>query len=246
MSHRDARKSQILGTLWSKIRKKNACSASFPSSSLDPETFGFKKRNGAKDLAGAGVSICNDRMNPAEENAAEAHLVDRARAGDGRSFETLFDRYYDMIYAFAYRFCLVKTEADDIAQETFIRAARSLGTFRGEASFKNWLYRIAHHAATDLARRGSRRDRQIAELTREMEISAQGRPADYTPIHSALRQLPSDWREALTLVFFEEMSHAEAAAILGCAETTISWRIFRAKRALKKLLVSHQEGERGR
>jgi RNA polymerase sigma-70 factor (ECF subfamily) len=175
-------------------------------------------------------------MNPAEGDAAEAHLVDRARAGDGRSFEMLFDRYYDMIHAFAYRFCLVETEADDIAQETFIRAARSLPAFRGEASFKNWLYRIAHHAATDWARRAGRQVRREAELANETAIHAQGRFADYTPVHQALRQLPSEWRETVALVFFEEMSHAEAARVLGCAETTVSWRIFRAKRALRKSL----------
>jgi RNA polymerase sigma-70 factor (ECF subfamily) len=174
------------------------------------------------------------------EDVPDSQLVREAQSGDSRAFELLFDRYYDMIHAFAYRLCLGETEADDIAQESFIRAARSLPRFRGEASFKNWLYRIAHHAATDWLRSAGRRNRQAAQLASEAEISAQGRPADYTPIHQALRQLPTDWREALVLVFFEEMTHAEAARILGCAETTVSWRIFRAKRVLRKLL--RQEG----
>jgi RNA polymerase sigma-70 factor (ECF subfamily) len=171
-----------------------------------------------------------------EGDVPEPQLVCEARSGDSRAFELLFDRYYDMIHAFAYRLCLVETEADDIAQETFIRAARSLATFRGEASFKNWLYRIAHRVATDWARRAGRMNRREVELTAWMEIKAQARPADYAPVHAALRQLPRDWREALALVYFDEMSHAEAAHVLGCAETTVSWRIFRAKRALRKLL----------
>jgi RNA polymerase sigma-70 factor (ECF subfamily) len=190
----------------------------------------------AKDSTETGVYMDNDRMKPVEGHAAEAHLVSRARSGDARSFELLFDRYYDMIHAFAYRVCLVETEADDIAQETFIRAARGLSTFRGTASFKNWLYRIAHHATINWTRRAGHRNRRDTALAAAMEIKAQARPADYAPVHLALRQLPAEWREAVALVFFEEMTHAEAARVLGCAETTVSWRIFRAKRALGKFL----------
>jgi RNA polymerase sigma-70 factor (ECF subfamily) len=171
-----------------------------------------------------------------ERDLPDHQLVHEALSGDSRAFELLFDRYYDMIHAFAYRLCLLEIDADDIAQETFIRAARSLATYRGEASFKNWLYRIAHHAATDSARRAGRCDRRAAELTVATEIKSQERPDDYTRVHEALRQLPRDWREALALVYFDEMTHAEAASVFGCAETTVSWRIFRAKRALRRLL----------
>jgi RNA polymerase sigma-70 factor (ECF subfamily) len=182
-----------------------------------------------------------DRMNLNEGDVPDAQLVKNAQSGDDRSFELLFDRYYDMIHAFAYRVCLVETEADDIAQETFIRAARGISSYRGAASFKNWLYRIAHNAVMDWGRQVSRNQDKQAGFAGELEAQSQVRSADFDEVHSALRQSSPDLREAVALVFFEEMNHREAAEALGCAETTVSWRIFRAKSALKKLLHSKKE-----
>jgi RNA polymerase sigma-70 factor (ECF subfamily) len=175
-------------------------------------------------------------MKQKESEEADARLISLAQSGDVRSFEILFDRYYAMIHAFSYRVCLVETAADDIAQETFIRAARGLSNFRGAASFKNWLYRIAHHAATDWTRREVRRNRRHEELALVEEMRTQARPANFAHVHAAMLELHPAWREAVALVFFDEMSHAEAALILDCAESTVSWRIFRAKRVLRKLL----------
>jgi len=181
-------------------------------------------------------------MRTEDADVPEAQLVRDAQSGDAKSFEVLFDRYYDMIHAFAYRTCLVETEADDIAQETFIRAAKGLVSYRGTASFKNWLYRIAHNVRLDWLRRTSRLRDKEAGLAVEMESQVQVRPSDYTAVHAALKQLAPDLREAVALVYLEEMSHREAADALGCAETTISWRIFRAKRVLKQLLETKKDG----
>jgi RNA polymerase sigma-70 factor, ECF subfamily len=190
----------------------------------------------AKDLSERAVLTSKDRMNLYKGDAPDAQLVSRACAGDASAFEVLFDRYYDMIHAFAYRVCLAEAEAEDIAQETFIRAARGLAHFRGEASLKNWLFRIAHHAVIDWGRETTRRRDRDAAFAAEIEASSPNRPADYTEVHAALHRLPPDWREAVALVFFEEMNHREAASVLGCAETTVSWRIFRAKRMLREWL----------
>ncbi len=175
-------------------------------------------------------------MRTGNEDAPEDQLVKAAQGGDARSFEVLFDRYYAMIHVFAYRVCLVRTDADDLAQETFIRAARGLASYRGTASFKNWLYRIAHHTVVDWQRRQSRQRENEAAFAAEVETQDGVRRPDHARIHAALTQLPAEWREAVALVYFEEMNHRAAAQALGCAEATISWRIFRARRALKKLL----------
>ncbi len=176
------------------------------------------------------------------EDVPDAQLVGGAQSGDARSFELLFDRYYAMIHAFAYRVCLVETEADDIAQETFIRAARGIAAYRGAASFKNWLYRIAHNALIDWRRQSARQRDKEDQFAAELESGARVRAPDYSEVHAALKSLSPDLREAVALVYFEEMNHREAADAMGCAETTVSWRIFRAKRALKKLLEP-KEGE---
>jgi RNA polymerase sigma-70 factor (ECF subfamily) len=175
------------------------------------------------------------------EDVPEAQLVREAQSGDAKSFELLFDRYYNMIHAFAYRVCLIETEADDIAQETFIRAARGILSYRGTASFKNWLYRIAHNALVDWGRQSARQRDKQDQFAAELETRSQTRTPDYAEVHSALKQLSPDLREAVALVYFEEMNHREAAEAMGCAETTVSWRIFRAKSALKKLLKSKKK-----
>src|SRR5580658_7688508 len=128
-------------------------------------------------------------MRPENEDVPEAQLVVDAQSGDARSFELLFDRYYTMIHAFAYRVCLVETDADDIAQETFIRAARGISAYRGAASFKNWLYRIAHNALVDWQRQTVRHRDKQDQFAAELESRAQVRSPDYADVHSALKQL---------------------------------------------------------
>ena len=181
--------------------------------------------------------ITGNQTNVDEWDVPENELVSRARSGDSRSFELLFDHYYDMIHAFAYRVCLVETEADDIAQETFIRAARGLAGYHATASFKNWLYRIAHNLTIDRGRRTARDKERLTELAAGMESLPPQQPKNYDEVHEALRKLPPEMREAMALVYLDGMNHREAAAVMGCAETTVSWRIFRAKRALRKLLT---------
>jgi len=193
-----------------------------------------------KDFAPRVVFTYKGRMRIENEEVPEAQLVTGAQSGDAKSFEVLFNRYYNMIHAFAYRVCLVETEADDIAQETFIRAARGISSYRATASFKNWLYRVAHNALIDWGRQAARQRHKENQFAAELESRSQARTPDYADIHAALKQLSPDLREAVALVYFEEMNHREAAEAVGCAETTISWRIFRAKSVLKKLLGSRK------
>jgi len=168
-------------------------------------------------------------------------LCERARGGCEQAFGALFRRHHGALHAFVFRLCLDATGAEDIVQDSFIKAARSLGSFRGEASFRNWLYRIAMNTTRDWQRAVIRHK----QVTEEMALDAGGaeaeRPADFGPIHEALAALAEEIRHAVVLVYYEGLNHAQAARVLGCAETTVSWRIFRAKKQLKHLLS--QKGE---
>jgi RNA polymerase sigma-70 factor (ECF subfamily) len=175
---------------------------------------------------------------PADEPDDET-LIASASHGDASAFVSLFDRYHEMIRAFAYRLCLVQSDAQDIAQETFIKAARSLASFRGGSSFRTWLYRIATNAGRDWLRGKMRAQRLDAALANETPDAAFAE--GHAAVAEALRALPENFREAIVLTFYEGMSHAEAARVLGCAETTVSWRVFRAKRKLKQLLSRSHE-----
>lgn len=168
------------------------------------------------------------------DEGEETQLIERATAGNAEAFSELFRCYYPMIYSFAYRLCFDKGDAQDVAQETFVKVARSLGNFRRQSSFKHWLYRIALNASHDRNRSQSRRTKMTEEYLVGEEMPE--RAPDHTEVHAALAELPEDLRQAVTLVFFEDMNHAQAARVMGCAETTVSWRIFMAKRRLKNKL----------
>jgi RNA polymerase sigma-70 factor, ECF subfamily len=161
---------------------------------------------------------------------SDEDLVRDALSGDEEAFGGLFERYYDMVYAFAYKLCLNAHDAEDIAQDTFVRAARSLHSLRN-GFFKAWIYRIATNLAHDMFRRQSRQKTECLDPeTAAVEMKP---PSDSVDV---LEKLPFVLRQTVVLVYLEGLNHAEAAQALGCAETTVSWRIFRAKRKLKQLL----------
>lgn len=168
-------------------------------------------------------------------------LCERARDGCEQAFRALFDRHHGALHAFVFRLCLDASGAEDIVQDSFIKAARSLAGYRGEASFRNWLYRIAMNTTRDWQRAAIRRKQAAEEMSMNLNCATGERPSDFEPVQEALAALAEEMRHAVVLVYYEGMNHAQAARVLGCAETTVSWRIFRAKRQLKQLLG--QKGE---
>ncbi|MFC3690959.1 RNA polymerase sigma factor [Chenggangzhangella methanolivorans] len=168
----------------------------------------------------------------------DAALVDRARRGDARAFEALAARHYEPIRRFAWRRCGDATDAEDVAQETLIRIARSLDRFEGRSAFSTWAFGIALNAARDRGRAEARRgaiEREALALARLDQDEAPG--DDMTDeLWAAVDALPEPQRDAVLLVHVEGLTHAQAAQALGCAEATVSWRLFSARRRLKSAL----------
>ena len=170
----------------------------------------------------------------------DEQLVARADRGDARAWEELFDRHYGGVYRLAYRCCGVREEAEDVAQEVFLKVLRKLDTFRGKSAFRTWLYRITVNTARDTLRARS------TARSREEPIDAEGGGPDpdcpprdmlaAVRIQGAVDGLPEGQREAVALVLGEGLSHREAAEALGCREATVSWRIFMAVRRLRAAL----------
>lgn len=167
-------------------------------------------------------------------------LIDLAQKGESRAFAALADRYYMTVYRYAFRWVSVREDAEDIAQEVFIRLAYSLHTFNRQAAFTTWLYRVTANCAKDFLRKHSRWDKNRSFDPPDERLMSQNPGPEAKSFHSqivaAIHTLPEKLKEATLLVFAEEMSHREAARVLGCAETTVSWRIFQAKKTLKKVL----------
>ncbi|MGA0530944.1 RNA polymerase sigma factor [Hansschlegelia sp. KR7-227] len=166
-------------------------------------------------------------------------LVQRAKAGDRRAFAALVDRHYGALHRFAWRCLGDAAEAEDAAQEALIRIARGLDGFEGRSSFTTWATGVALNCARDALRARRRRVASLEDARTEAEIEASVRD-DAGPeeaLWEAVRGLPEALREAVLLVHVEGFSHRAAAEALGCAEATVSWRLFSARRKLKSALA---------
>jgi RNA polymerase sigma factor (sigma-70 family) len=169
------------------------------------------------------------------ESVPDATLVQAAVSGDRDAFDKLLRRHYDRIHGIAWQFTGSRADADDIAQDVCCALISRLSGFRGEAKFTTWLCGIVFNACRD----HRRRRRTFMGLTERLGVMAglarppDGRDAyDAVWVKSAIARLKPAYRDAVLLVAGQELSHAEAGAILGIAESTVSWRMHEVRRLL--------------
>lgn len=176
------------------------------------------------------------------ETEEDQAWVEQSRGGDHAAFAALVRKHQQMVHTLTYRMTGSLADCKDLAQETFIRAYRQLDSYQGTARFSTWLYRIAMNSCLDWRRQQQRR---VQLLRTWSEFNADGTEANgvaaeadelTAAVQAALLKLPEKQRAAVVLTVYGGLNHAEAAKSLGCSETTVSWRIFSARRKLKKLL----------
>jgi RNA polymerase sigma-70 factor, ECF subfamily len=182
-------------------------------------------------------------MNHAErEGATASALVAAAKAGDQRSFEALVVRYRKRIFALALHITGSASEADDIAQDVFLKAYRALPQFEGRSQFFTWVYRMTVNRSLNVRRDRARRGEDTLDDPRlELAVAVDarsnpGREAElrqtYARLLRALDSLPLEMRTTVILVSLQGMSHGEVAVIQGLSEGTIAWRMHEARRRL--------------
>jgi RNA polymerase sigma-70 factor (ECF subfamily) len=182
-------------------------------------------------------------MTSAELEAATATaLVVAAKAGDQRAFEALVVRYRKRIFALALHITGSSSEADDIAQDVFLKAYRALPQFEGRSQFFTWVYRMAVNRSLNVRRDRARRGEDTLDDPRlELAVAVDarsnpGREAElrqtYARLLRALDSLPIDMRTTVILVSMQGMSHGEVAVIQNLSEGTIAWRMHVARRRL--------------
>jgi len=174
------------------------------------------------------------------KNDTDTALIRMSLDGDAHAFEQLIDRHYMMVYKVSYKWCGVKEDAEDITQDVFVKLAQRLKRFSGKSSFKTWLYRITINSAKDLVRKHTTKSSYetafALEQHRKNPVTTPEEHLLATRIYVEIDKLPEKQKAAVLLVFGEGLSHKKAAGILNCSETTISWRIFQARKKLKKFL----------
>src|SRR5438309_1861478 len=197
---------------------------------------------------------------PMSADISDLSLVRRVQRGDKGAFDALVLKYQHKLVKLVMRYVRNPAEAEDIAQEAFIKAYRALPQFRGDSAFYTWLYRIAINTAKNAV---VSRDRSPIEydLDRNSEESydMQGRMKDSeTPeglvlteeirstVNAAIDALPEDLRTAIVLRELEGLSYEEIAAAMACPVGTVRSRIFRAREAIDRRLREVFEGGLGR
>lgn len=185
--------------------------------------------------------------------ASDQELVKRTMQGDGQAFDELVVNYQNKVYALAYRYMGNEDDAYDVAQETFIKAYRSLRSFKGESSFGTWIYRITTNVCLDEIRRRKRRvvplslDEPLAtldgdEVEREIPDSSLSADRVYEQkefnqyIQKLLDEMKPEHKTAIILRDVMELSYEEIAAVLNCSIGTVKSRINRARGILQKKL----------
>ncbi|MDM7993655.1 MAG: RNA polymerase sigma factor [Candidatus Fermentibacter sp.] len=169
-----------------------------------------------------------------------ADVVDRAKAGDRQAFDSLVRDFAGFVHALARRTVGDPDEACDIAQEVFVKAWLNLGLLRESGRFPSWLASITRRAAIDHLRK--RIPGQVLEGEDIEGYGAEDRRPDPGSglLETALSRLPERDRSLLTLVYFHEMTHAEAGDVLGIPGKNVRVYLLRARRRLREILEGRE------
>jgi RNA polymerase sigma-70 factor (ECF subfamily) len=168
-------------------------------------------------------------------------LIDRCLAGEAAAFDQLVQKYQRTVYHLAYRIARNAEDARDLAQDAFVQAYRSLGSFQRKSSFYTWLYRITVNLCLNHRKVAARAD--PAEVddrlpdAREDALEALARGERDRAVAEAIATLPPRQRATLTLRAHQGLSHKEIAEVLGCAEGTAKANYFHAVRGLQARLA---------
>lgn len=171
-------------------------------------------------------------------------LAMQAGGGDRTAFLLLLERHYDSIYRIALRFTGIREDAEDLTQDICASLVKKLRTFKGEAQFTTWLYRVVVNAARDLQRKQAVRGHlkknygEVLELIQGEEANA---AREQAWLYEMLDEVGADLRETAILVLAEGLNHSEAAAVLDIKESTVSWRMHELRKKLKVLAEQDHE-----
>lgn len=200
---------------------------------------------------GGGDTVPDTYADSQQQELAE---LQACRAGDMRAWESMVGRHQNALRCLAARL-LGAAEADDIVQETFLRAFRSLASFRGDCRVSTWLYRITVNLCRDKARSHLRRNvafsldepilaeegrigRQLADPNPNPQEQAESNELS-SQVNEALRRLPEVHRTVVVLHDIHGLRYDEVAQVMGCSLGTVKSRLFYARRKLGKLLAPY-------
>lgn len=187
---------------------------------------------------------------------SDGAAIERTIAGDGEGFRVLVERYSQLVFRLAYRMTGSEADAEDVVQETFLRAYRAISTYDGRAGFTTWLYRIATNYALDLLDKRRRRAEQPPPQRMDQDQQEWEHPATapgpdrlaegsqlQKRLHIAMAQLTPQERSAFVLRHFEELPIEDISESLGLGPSATRHSIFRAVQKLRRSLAPFVSSE---
>jgi RNA polymerase sigma-70 factor, ECF subfamily len=181
---------------------------------------------------------------PQDEEAlsreAEREAIEACRRGEREAFDRLVLRYQRDVYRLCYRYVNDHEDANDLAQEVFLKAWRGIGRFRGESSLSTWLYRIAVNACLNFKAVRRPVTQELPEALADPVPGALARAEsddEARRVRAAIARLPEKQRATLILKVYHELTHEEVAGILGSAVGTVKANLFHALGNLRRLMA---------
>jgi RNA polymerase sigma-70 factor, ECF subfamily len=175
--------------------------------------------------------------------------IEACQRGEREAFDPLVERYQRDIYRLCYRYVNDPQDANDMAQEVFLKAYKAIGRFRGDSSFSTWLYRIAVNTCLNF-RSGRRPEGEELSDTvpdgRAGALTLLEKEEQAHRVRAAVSRLPEKQRATLILKIYHELTHEEVAGIVGASVGTVKANLFHALGNLKKMLQAEAAAEAGK
>jgi RNA polymerase sigma-70 factor (ECF subfamily) len=186
-----------------------------------------------------------DEKNRNSLNPMDQELINKAVDGDPKAFEKLVEKYKKRVYYLAYRMTRDHDSADELAQESFVKAYQALGNFKRGYNFYTWIYRICVNLSINFLKR--ERHTVSADYLKELDLLPEaGLESDQLErmitseqagiVKQALEQLPADQKAAFLLKTYDNMSYEQMSEAMGCSIGTVMSRLFRARQKLRRAL----------
>jgi RNA polymerase sigma-70 factor (ECF subfamily) len=174
----------------------------------------------------------------------DIHYIEQILAGNSNSFRFIVDRYKDKAYNLAFRICGNHEEAEELAQDSFVKVYRSLSGFKMKSSFATWLYRIVYNTSVSHVRIKKKvtlsLDEFPAEATEFIRINISEEEADREHrsliVNFALQKVTEEERGLISLYYYEEMNSDEISEITGISKSNIKVKLFRARQKMQEII----------
>ncbi|MGB5227421.1 MAG: sigma-70 family RNA polymerase sigma factor [Eudoraea sp.] len=181
----------------------------------------------------------------------DEHFIYKVIQGENNAYAVLVDRYKHMVYSLALKIVKNREDAEEIGQDTFLKAYNALNEFKGQSKFSTWLYKIAYYRSLDYLKKNKRRvDTTKIDISEEYNIASMDDALDLMDVKEraeiikyAIQELAVDDAVLITLYYFETLSMAEISKVMEIPSNTIKVRLFRARKRLAKILEIKLEQE---